>query len=85
MPSQSSEVSREVRRRVLTALRHGPKSSSELGLDLDGIRLLRALEAEGTIAIDPDRFPDEYVPGNPLVCRLPGDETRWPGWARWNV
>lgn len=82
MPSQTNEVTRRERASVLRALRWGPKSTRELGIRVE---TARALAAEGTIACDPDRFPDEYVPGNPLVCRLPGDEKRWPGWEAWNV
>jgi hypothetical protein len=47
--------------------------------------VLRALAAEGSITLDPDRFPDEYVPGNPLIARLPGDERPWSGWEEWIV
>jgi hypothetical protein len=67
---------------VLEALVDGPKSSRELGVGRD---ILRSLEADGLVEFDPDRFPDDYVPGNPLIARLPGDEREWPGWARWNV
>lgn len=71
---------------IVAALQDGPKSSRELGLDpLTGIAGLREIEATGAIALDPDRFPDEYVPGNPLVARLPGDDRPWPGWRRWDV
>lgn len=69
-------------RRVLGALRDGPKSSSEIGCSP---AFLRGMEANGLIKIDPDRFPDRYVPGNPLVARLPDDERPWPGWRRWNI
>lgn len=83
MPSQSSvQVQRVDRAWVLAALRHGPRSTRELGITPD---LARSLADEGTIAVDPDRFPGEYVPFNPMVCRVPGDESDWAGWARWNV
>lgn len=67
---------------VRESLVDGPKSSRELDVDPADLRIMEGL---GMIVLDPDRFPDEYVPGNPLVARLPGDERRWPGWARWNI
>lgn len=66
---------------VLSALAAGPRSSRELGMSPD---LLREMAATGLILLDPDAFPDEAVPGNPLIARLPSDTTRWPGWDRWN-
>jgi hypothetical protein len=80
--SDRPQTDTERRVEVLAALRDGPKSSVELAADVD---FLRVLETARDIAIDPDRWPDEYVPGNPLVCRLPGDKRRWPGWGAWNV
>jgi hypothetical protein len=82
MSSQSTVVLTIDRAWVRSGLRNGPRSTKQLGLTTD---LARALAAEGTIVIDPDRFPDEYVPFNPMVCRLPGDERGWPGWEAWNV
>jgi hypothetical protein len=70
------------RQGALDALADGPKSTSELQLDPE---FVRAMERDGLVAIDPDRWPDEYVPGNPMVVRLPGDERPWPGWKRWNL
>lgn len=78
---------------VVQALAAGPKSNRELQAagalgnlpPFECIAALRALEADGVVVIDPDQFPDEYVPGNPLVVRLPGDDQPWPGWARWNL
>lgn len=67
---------------VLDALASGPKSSTELPVT---DHQLREMKEAGLIAIDPDRFPGEYVPGNPLIARLPSDERTWPGWSRWNV
>jgi hypothetical protein len=70
------------RQDVLAALADGPKSSGDLGCDTG---FLRAMAEDGLVAIDPDRFPGEFVPGNPFVVRLPGDERPWPKWATWNV
>lgn len=78
---------------ILSALRAGPRSTRELAGDLAGehgdpmkVRdAVMRLQGMGLVETDPDRWPDEYVPGNPLVVRLPGDTTRWPGWERWNV
>ena len=56
------------RETVLAALQSGPMSASQLGV---AVPVVRALEAEGAIAIDADAFPGEYVPGNPLIARLP--------------
>jgi hypothetical protein len=67
---------------VLAALADGPKSSSELACDTG---FLRAMEEDGLVTIDADRFPDDHVPGNPFIARLPGDDQCWPGWARWNL
>jgi hypothetical protein len=66
---------------VLSRLADGPRSSRELGVDA---MLLRGMESAGLIRVDPDPWPDEYVPGNPLIARLPTDDSRWPGWDRWN-
>jgi hypothetical protein len=82
LPRSSVGVMRIDRAWVLAGLKNGPRSTTELGISVD---LARALRVEGTIAIDPDRFPDEYVPHNPMVCRLPNDEAAWPGWSHWNV
>lgn len=84
MASEPAETPtlRHARSVVLRQLRLGPRSSRELGIAVDTLWLL---EAEGTIAIDPDRFPDEYVPSNPLIARLHSDGRPWPGWKRWNV
>ena len=81
-PRDSSEIQRSQHAAILRALRYGPKSSKQLVVRPE---VLRALAAEGSIALDPDRWPDEYVPGNPLVARLPGDDRDWEGWATWNV
>lgn len=75
-----SDPETERRERVLASLADGPKSSRELGVD---VGFLRVLETAKDVSIDPDRWPDEYVPGNPLIARLPDDERHWPGWARW--
>lgn len=80
--SGASPTIRLARATVLRQLQLGPRSSKELGVAPDTLRLLRD---DGTIAIDPDRFPGEYVPGNPLVCRLPDDDRPWPGWEKWNA
>ena len=63
-------------------LEDGPKSSRELEIPPEQLRLLAE---KGLVVIDPDRWPDEYVPGNPMVVRLPGDERPWPGWKEWNL
>ncbi len=82
-PLQKSIVSRQLRK----VLADGPKSTRELA-DL-GIPLERKmgeeLVADGVIKVDPDRFPDDFVPGNPLVVRLPDDKRQWPGWKNWNI
>lgn len=70
---------------IRDALASGPKSIQDLGLSVSDVPALRELEATGRIVIDPDMWPDEFVPGNPMVLRLPGDETRWPGWKEWNL
>jgi hypothetical protein len=67
---------------LLENLEQRPYSSRELGWVTSA---LRAVEKAGLIELDPDRFPEEYVPGNPLVARLPGDTRPWPGWKHWNV
>lgn len=64
------------------SLNDGPKSTLELEITPAEAR---ALQEAGTVAIDPDRFPDEYVPKNPMVVRLPGDTRPWSGWTHWNV
>lgn len=64
------------------ALEQGPKSSRELGVSPE---VLRGYAGMGVVRLDPDAFPDEYVPFNPLVVRLPHDERPWPGWKAWNV
>lgn len=68
--------------RSLRELKNGPKSTRELGITPQWARWL---EGKEEVVIDPDRFPDEYVPGNPMILRLPGDERPWPGWEDWNV
>jgi hypothetical protein len=78
---------------IVTALRAGPHCLSELADDLagclgDDLKVREAvlrLRDEGHVLIDPDRWPGEYVPGNAMVVRLPGDDAPWPGWDRWNV
>jgi hypothetical protein len=72
---------RERHHRVLDALRNGPKSSDETGCSPE---FLRQMEAQGLVEVDPDRFPDEYVPGNPFIARLPGDKRPWH-WRGWRV
>lgn len=67
---------------VLAALQDGPKSSDELGVHAADLWKLAAWDL---ITLDPDRFPGRYVPGNPLIARLPGDDRPWPGWRHWNV
>lgn len=67
---------------VLAALAGGPKASHELGASAE---YLQALAALGHVTIDPDPWPDEYVPGNPLVVRLPDDQRPWPGWRDWRL
>lgn len=79
LPEPDINLLVDVMRSVLAA---GPKSTDEVGLEPDDARALAAI---GVIEIDPDRWPDEYVPGNPMVLRLPGDERRWPGWKEWNL
>lgn len=78
-PSQPRHLTSES---VLAALADGPKSSRELGVHAAD---LWKMEAVGLIRLDPDRWPNEYVPGNPLVARLPDDDRRWPGWKDWNL
>lgn len=73
------DVWSDPRAEVIDALQDGPKSSDELGCDTG---FLRAMEADGLVTIDPDAFPDEFVPGNPFIARLPGDERPWPHWSR---
>lgn len=68
--------------RVLTELADGPKSSRELNVAPE---FLRELKRDGSIKIDPDRWPDEYVPGNPMIARLPECDRPWPGWSEWNI
>lgn len=81
--TQSSDVSsRNTTTDVLAALADGPRSSDELGVHAAD---LWKFEARGLIVLDPDQFPDRYVPGNPLIARLPGDERPWPGWKDWNL
>lgn len=80
-------------RDLLELLRDGPRSSAELmaGLGLAVAEaaglgyLLKRLELDEVVSLDADRFPDEYVPGNPLVVRLRGDGRGWEGWRGWNV
>lgn len=67
----------EPRRRVLDALKDGPKSSDEIGCSTG---FLDAMMLAGLVEIDPDPWPDEFVPGNPYIARLPGDTGEWPGW-----
>lgn len=72
---------------ILRALSGGPMSCRELDRALGGVHAadLWKLEATRKIVLDPDRFPGEYVPGNPLIARLPDDARPWPGWAAWNA
>ncbi len=84
-PGEGSLLERsssDPRAEVLEALRDGPKSCRELECDTG---FLRAMAGDGLVTLDPDRFPDQHVPGNPLIGRLPGDTRPWPGWSRWNV
>jgi hypothetical protein len=67
---------------IQTELIEGPKSTRELGIDVtDATELVEA----GIVTIDPDMFPGEYVPGNPMILRLVGDDRPWPGWKKWNL
>jgi hypothetical protein len=69
--------------RVMEVLAAGPMEHRELDRDL--AEAAKALVESGEVTVDPDRWPDEYVPGNPYIYRLKGDERPWPGWSRWNV
>ena len=67
---------------IKASLANGPRSSRELNVSAQD---LRSLAAQGVISIDPDRWPNNYTPGNPLIARLPDDERPWPGWRHWNL
>lgn len=71
-----------MRASLVEKLKDGPRESRELGVSPE---MLRAAAEEGFITIDPDAFPDDYVPFNPFIARLPGDTRSWEGWKRWNV
>lgn len=68
----------------MNALKTGPKASRELRVSVE---MLIEMQKDGLINIDPDRFPDEYVPCNPMIARLPCDISAWPGWESegWNI
>lgn len=78
----ANEVTVTEREAVLAALADGPMSSDELGVS---VALLREMEADGEVKIDPDMFPDRFVPGNPFIARLPECDCPWPGWKAWNL
>lgn len=67
-------------REVLVALESGPLSSDELRVEP---RFLAGMAVKGLVEIDPDPWPDEFVPGNPYIARLPGDKSEWPGWKKY--
>lgn len=67
---------------ILEQLSDGPKSIRELGISSNHAF---DLALDKLVTIDPDQFPGEYVPGNPMILRLPNDTRNWPGWKEWNL